>query len=85
MCVNPDIIAILKEHIYLKQHSIDKSTIRSWNIKRWLIQHITKYLTTNLHYNVYWSTKMNNVIRYKYYTIPNKTLRVVNINMMDPK
>jgi len=50
-----------------------------------IIQHITKYLTTNLHYNVYWSTKMNNVIRYKYYTIPNKTLRVVNINMMDPK
>jgi len=50
---NPGIIAMLKEYRYLKQHSNDKSTIRSWNIKRWIIQHITKYLTTNLQYNAY--------------------------------
>jgi len=53
MCVNPGIIAMLKEYRYLEQHSNDKSTIRSWNIKRWIIQHITKYLTTNLQYNVH--------------------------------
>ena len=46
MCENPDINAMMKEHIHLMHSSNDNSTIRSWNIKRWIIEHITKYLTT---------------------------------------
>jgi ankyrin repeat protein len=33
MCGNPDIIAMLQDHRYLKQSINDESTIRSWNIK----------------------------------------------------
>jgi ankyrin repeat protein len=52
MCENPDIIAMLMEHRYLMHSSNANSTIRSWNIKRWIIQHITKYSTTKLQLNV---------------------------------
>ena len=52
MCENPDINAMLKEHRYLMHSSNDNSTIRSWNIKRWIIEHITKYLFTKLQLNV---------------------------------
>ena len=52
MCEIPDINAMLKEHRYLMHSSNDNSTIRSWNIKRWIIEHITKYLTTKLQLNV---------------------------------
>jgi ankyrin repeat protein len=53
MCENPDINDMWKEHRYLMHSSNDNSTIRSWNIKRWIMEHITKYLTTKLHLNVY--------------------------------
>jgi len=53
MCENHDIIAMLKEHRYFMHSSNDNFTIKSWNIKRWIIQHITKYLTTKLQLNVY--------------------------------
>ena len=53
MCENSDIIAMLMEHRYLMYSSNStNSTIRSWNIKIWIIQHITKYLTTKLRLNV---------------------------------
>jgi ankyrin repeat protein len=52
MCENPDINAMLKEHRYLMHSSNDNSTFRSWNIKRWIMEHITKYLTTKLQLNV---------------------------------
>ena len=48
MCEIPDINAMLKDHRYLMHSSNDNSTISSWNIKRWIIEHITKYLTTKL-------------------------------------
>jgi hypothetical protein len=48
----PDINVMLKEHRYLMHSSNDNSTIRSWNIKRWIIEHITKYLITKLQLNV---------------------------------
>ena len=53
MCENPDINAMLMEHRYRMHSSNDYSTIRSWNIKRWIIEHITKVLTTKLQLNVY--------------------------------
>jgi hypothetical protein len=52
MCEIPDINALLKEHRYLMHPSNDNSTIRSWNIKRWINEHITKYFTTKLQLNV---------------------------------
>ena len=52
MCENPDINAMLKEHRYLMHSSNDNYTIRSWNIKRWIIEQITKYLITKLQLNV---------------------------------
>lgn len=76
MCGNPDIIAMLQDHRYLKQSINDESTIRSWNIKWWIIQHITKYLATNFQFNVHWYTQMNSVLRYKYNNNQSRTLWV---------
>ena len=53
MCENPNINAMLREHRYIMHSSNDNSTIMSWNIKRWIIEHISKYLTPKLQLNAY--------------------------------